>query len=131
VSPELELESGSEETSSWRRVIASLVPLLREYLSYAVLLRMGYIILCSFLYVLLFESLKKRVLRSRGCFSWLANFCCSGAACLLTVLLTQAVDSNIYRYCRAVVGADWILRRGEFTVVVMTVLYTCVHTYLM
>jgi hypothetical protein len=79
--------------------------LLAEYVNYAVFLRVGYIFLCSFLYVFIFEFLKRRLLLGEGSaaaapaasFSWLVHFCCSGVACLLTVLMTQAVDSNIYR----------------------------------
>ena len=99
--------SGDSGDSVLGQLGASVSPLLAEYATYAVFLRVVYIFLCSFLYVFLFESLKKRMNRvlSAGAgagagaakFSWLANFCCSGVACLLTVLLTQAVDSNIYR----------------------------------
>ena len=74
-------------------------PLLLEYFSYAVFLRVGYMVLCSFLYVFLFETLKKRTksfVTGNG-FSWLTNFSCSALACVFTVLLTQALDSNIYR----------------------------------
>jgi uncharacterized membrane protein len=87
-------------SNSTTDLTATLSSLLTHYFTTGIVLRVGYILLCSFLYSFIFESLKRRCVRvSEGVreFSWRASFFCSGAACVLTVVLTQALDSYIYR----------------------------------
>lgn len=71
--------------------------LLRQYLKPAAFIRMGHISVCSFVYFSVYEAMKKLFSHSEKSFSWCLHFILSGIACLVTVLLTQCLESYIYR----------------------------------